>query len=501
MSTKKISRRDMLRAMGLTAAGAALAACQTEQVEVTREVEKVVKETVVEKETVVQEIEKIVEATAVPTPVPYAPYEEGAELVFAQWGEEFTKKVADKAMADFAEATGNKTELLFLPGGQEYRDKMQAMAAANTLPDVFYWPYVMLANWAQDGIVADLTENYAGDPEADIEQLVEVTRFKIGDRIFGTGACTEPFMMFYNTEIFDNAGEPYPPATVEDAWTWDEFIEVAQRLTVDENGNHPTDAGFDPDNVQTFGADFPKWGGHPWSYMYGIWSHGGSMYSADLNSIFPDFEIAVEVIQNIADTYGKHRVTPSPEWFGESGMNQIQMLQTGRLAMFHTGNWSLEAISQSDIPYGEAVVPRMGDEYKVWARSDAIGMSAKSQYPNAAWALHKYVVFGEYSMAFSRTGVWQPHRVDLLTTEEGRRVWMTVGVHTPEHVTAASLPAVYNAKRVPARIGTQEWIDKFLTPAIGPVWSGQRSAREALEEAVPKINEFLQENPNWAPSA
>lgn len=470
-SRRAVSRREFLRLSSLTAAGAVLAGCAVQAPS----------------------------GSGSSTAGAESASGEVAELVMAQWGEEFTKKVADQAMVDFSAETGHQAEMMFLPGGQSYKDKLQAMAAADTLPDIFYLHYDMLADWAQKAIIADLTENYANDPETDIEQLVEVSRFSIGDRIYSTGATTEPFMMFYNTDIFDNAGEPYPPATVEEAWSWDEFIEVAQRLTVDENGRHPTDDGFDPENVQTFGTDLPKWGGHPWSYMYGIWSFGGTMYSDDLNTVFPDYDQAVEVFQTIADTYSKHYITPSPEWFGESGMSQIQMLQTGRLAMFCTGNWALEAISQSDIPYGEAVAPQMGPEYQIWARSEAIGMSARTKSPDAAWELHKYVVFGEYSLAFSRTGVWQPHVVDLLLTEEGRAKWMTEGVHKPEHITAASLPSVYNARRVPARTGMAEWIDKFLTPAISPVWSGKTTASDALAEAVPQINEFLQENPAWIP--
>ena len=57
MSKSKLSRREFLYAGGLTAAGAALAACQPQTVivEKTVEVEKVVKETV--------EVEKVVKET------------------------------------------------------------------------------------------------------------------------------------------------------------------------------------------------------------------------------------------------------------------------------------------------------------------------------------------------------------------------------------------------------------------------------------------------------
>jgi multiple sugar transport system substrate-binding protein len=221
------------------------------------------------------------------------------------------------------------------------------------------------------------------------------------------------------------------------------------------------------------------------------------MYSDDLNSIFPDQDVAAEVIQNTADLYVKHKVAPSPEYMGQMGMSSIQMMETGRLAMFLSGNWSLEELSHSEIDYGEAVVPIMGPDYKIWAPSEAIGMSSKTEYPDAAWELYKWVVFGEGSLALSRTGLWQPQRMDLLTTEEGQAKWMTEGVHTEDHVTAACLPAAYNAKIPPARLSHSEVETKYLAPALDPVYTGEKTAEAALNEVVPTINEFLQENPSW----
>ena len=77
---------------------------------------------------------------------------------------------------------------------------------------------------------------------------------------------------------------------------------------------------------------------------------------------------------------------------------------------------------------------------------------------------------------------------------------MTDGVHTPEHITAACLPSVHNARRMPLRLGHSEVEGRLLGPAVGPVYTGEVSAQEALESVLPEINEFLVENPNWNPS-
>ena len=46
----------------------------------------------------------------------------------------------------------------------------------------------------------------------------------------------------------------------EEAWTWEQFLETAA-LTVDVNGNHPGDAGFDVNNVDRWGVHWPTLSG------------------------------------------------------------------------------------------------------------------------------------------------------------------------------------------------------------------------------------------------
>lgn len=440
-------------------------------------------------------------ACTVVAPAPAASEGEEAAPVamnFAWWGSPHEKDTVVNMLDAFTEATGIPTVKHHIPGG-DYMTSMQTMAAAGTLPDVFYLQTPFLVAWAQKAVIKELTDLHASDPEADIEQIVEVNRFKLGARIYGTGACTEPYMMFYNRKIFDERGIEYPPATVEEAWSWDDFIQIAKQLTIDENGNTAADEGFDADNIRTFGVDLPRWGGSWRVYSPGLWQNGSEVYSENESTFFPDQEIAIDVLQRTADTYVQHKVAASPEFFGQVGMSSIQLMENDRLSMFLSGNWSLEALSHTSIDYGEAVVPIMGPDYVVWAPSEAIAVSENTVDVDSAWELYKWVVFGEGSLALSRTGLWQPQRADLLTTDEGRAKWMTEGVHTQDHITAACLPAVHNSRRMPLRLGHSEVEGRFLGPALGPVYTGEITAEEALETVLPEINEYLTENPNWKP--
>jgi multiple sugar transport system substrate-binding protein len=75
-----------------------------------------------------------------------------------------------------------------------------------------------------------------------------------------------PSMVYYNRDLFDQAGLDYPPQSYGDAyllpdgsqvdWNYDTLRDVALLLTVDANGNTAADPGFDPANIVQYGFAF-----------------------------------------------------------------------------------------------------------------------------------------------------------------------------------------------------------------------------------------------------
>ena len=56
---------------------------------------------------------------------------------------------------------------------------------------------------------------------------------KYGDQYYGIPVRANMQMYFYNKDIFDKAGVPYP----KDGWTWDECMSLAKRMTSGEGQN------------------------------------------------------------------------------------------------------------------------------------------------------------------------------------------------------------------------------------------------------------------------
>ena len=62
------------------------------------------------------------------------------------------------------------------------------------------------------------------------ESLLE--GFSEGGTLYGLPSGTQTMVMYYNKDIFDEKGVEYP----KEGWTWDEFLETAEKLTYEENG-------------------------------------------------------------------------------------------------------------------------------------------------------------------------------------------------------------------------------------------------------------------------
>ena len=155
----------------------------------------------------------------------------------------------------------------------------------------------------------------------------------------------EMYCVFYNKAIFDEAGIPYP----EGPWTWDEYVETAQKLTDKSKGIYGS----------FMNADLP------WMYMPAQ-QLAVPFYKEDGSCNFDDpvFREYAEWFKHISNELG---IQPSvAELEAENANWNYYALEGYRLAMFPQGNWFTRLLnSQEDYPkdwdYGVAPLPSAGE--------------------------------------------------------------------------------------------------------------------------------------------
>lgn len=186
----------------------------------------------------------------------------------------------------------------------------------------------------------DVTKWLTPEDIADYGPAIEALRNPIHpDQIVGFPVELQIYpQICANIDVFEKAGIDWMKIR-KDGWTWDEFIAAAQKLTVDKNGKHPTDAGFDPANIQTWG-----------------WGTGGEalaeqVYLAMMNNGLPQYAgynatavgsvwdlkgpLAVEAAQWVYDWLYKYQITDPTfrAWGDAQRMLRLQMQVQGQIAM------------------------------------------------------------------------------------------------------------------------------------------------------------------------
>jgi multiple sugar transport system substrate-binding protein len=279
-----------------------------------------------------------------------------------------------------------------------------------------------------------------------------------------------------------------PSSDPAKAWTWDQWLDVARKLTTDASGKHPDQAGFDGSKVQQWGVSWATASLHRESLVF---SNGGDAFTEDGKCKLGE-PTAVEAMQALADLANKHKVAPQAAAMQELGMNGWQMLASGRLAILADGSWALQDISKLGFTFGCGVLPKL--KQIATASTAHLHIIAKAtKNPEAAWKLLAFLSSDDYQRGLCKVGLWLPSHNSLLT-EQGLASWLTPGVHPEGYKQIATDYLTRHARAYYFPPGFEQ-ANRILTQALDPAWIGQMTAAQALEQsqAIRQVNEALEQ--------
>lgn len=373
----------------------------------------------------------------------------------------------------------------------DYDTKMTTMVAGNDVPDVAMMESGTIAYpLAEEGKFLNLQEFLDKDQQINVDSLVPNLLYSVEPgHVIGIAPGPESFGLFYNEDMFKDAGVEPPPSKASEAWTWDEFVEVAKQMTVDSKGRNANDPDFDPKNIKQYGINFPTWWG---GYSNFIYSNGGDFVSADGQSFALNQPEAVEVFQNIADLMNVHHVAPSPVQSKNIPATNVA-LQTKKVAMVIDGQWTTASLAKSNFNYNVGVLPVMKKPMTtVVAAMFSIFKSTK--YPQESWELVKYMIDPESSFDMITSGTWMPSYKSWYTESELLSRWTENLDARPSGYKDAIVEVLLNSSHQTPTGYVKNFskIMDVVTPALDKVWLGQQTAQEALDGIAAKAQEQVQ---------
>lgn len=316
-------------------------------------------------------------------------------ITYMTWAAGGQKEVEKKVIEEFNRTHPDiEVKATFVPG--DYLSRMQTLIAGHKEPDIAIMYGNYIHDWAQKGLLADLTP-YTQNSTIDFDDMLPMAKFYDQGKLYGATATLETILVYYNKQIFADAG-----VTEEDVkgWTWDEYVEILRKVTVDQNGNHPGDADFNSKKVKTWGTFVPTA-----SYINEplLWSNGGAYFEPDGSGLAVDRPESMEVLQKLVDLTFVEKVAPtSADMAGMS--SQIKMLKDGRLASFISGTYDIAGfVSEDWYDYGVAELPIFKESAnQLWGEPVVIFESC--EHKEAAFEFLQYLINPESCLKLSEEG-------------------------------------------------------------------------------------------------
>jgi multiple sugar transport system substrate-binding protein len=279
----------------------------------------------------------------------------------------------------------------------DYNDALTVQLAGGNPPDLGWIFERNAPEFVDAGVLHDVGPELRDDPDYGFDDISEpaLSLWVDGDGVFGYPFSTSPFAVFYNAEMFEEAGIDDPDALAEAGdWTWDAVGDAAETIVDQGVANHGLIVrDFDYNIWDNLATVWRGWGATPWS------DDGSQCTMAD-----PEMVEALSWFHELAfDRQGHPGPGQSADFF--AGDSAMTITQISRASLLEEDGFEWGLVPLPAGPAGDAqVVGQAG-----------IGVFGASQARPEAIEFLKFWTNEENSRAMSQ--FFPPPRESLLTAE------------------------------------------------------------------------------------
>lgn len=393
------------------------------------------------------------------------------EITFSFWGIPEEVAVQEAITEEFNKEYPNiKVNLDHVSGAADFNTTILTRISGGTAPDVFYMGEVMVPIYADKGVVEDLLP-YAEQDSLDLSDywdgVLSPAGYHDGHLWAFAKDCT-PYMIYYNKDMFDEAGVAYP----DSSWDFEKFKETCIAMTQTDDNGKVTRYGIAPEN------GWPAW----FNIAY---KNGGKILDEEGKRMVVDPNTA-EALQFYFDLANVEHCATNPDDMTSMGGGEIDAFKSGLASMVIGGRFMTYFLKDFDGNYGFTTFPIEKSEVAP-LNFVALGMAKDSNNKEAAWEFIKFYCGKTGQEINSATGMGMP--VMKSVTESG--VWMLEG-ETQEQLDVI-LKQFNNTKDHPFHPEWMKLMDDIFARNMTEAARGKTTALEALENAAEEANAYLEE--------
>ncbi len=377
------------------------------------------------------------------------------------------------AANDTIDAGWDGVSLEYQPGGSEtasYQDVLIAEIEAGTAPDVFWIPGTDVARFAEAGLILNLAEFAAADDDYSQDDFYAgpmgflTTPVEEGqDALWGLPRDVSAFAIYYNADLFDEAGLDYPGG---DDWDWARFQEAAEEISA--LGNEVVGFGMN--------AWWANWG-------YFVNAAGSSFFNEDYTACGLDNDATVEGLNAAATLFENGWAVP---W----GTDSEPPFLAGNVGMFMNGRWATPGTAaNADFNWNVATLPAGPGGETNWLFWGAYVVNANTDHPGEAWDLVTRLTSAEIQGDIAALGANIPSRQTDAAIELFLNTLPGADVNNQAFVDGAAV----GVTEAPLFNGDWPAIDQAYGTSVNSVFAGELSAQDFADTICDDVSGFFEE--------
>jgi multiple sugar transport system substrate-binding protein len=351
------------------------------------------------------------------------------DLTFWHGYTEADGKVLDGIVDDYNKSQDKVTIKTQVKTWDVIDDTLLTALSADKGPQIVAMPAERLPVYASKKALVNLDDFYADDKNAaEISEQAAAMETVDGAK-YGVPTGFVPLSVFYNKALFEAAGVTEFPET------WDEWVDAAKKLTVDQDGDGT------PEQYGLALADHATVGNGVWPSLFA--GNGGEIVD-DSKSVIDSPE-NVETLEYWSKALNDDKISPT----GLDGVATDKLFSSGKAAMTIGGPWMASVSTENKIDYGIAAIPAG----PVAQASSGIGVSmavtaqASTEEQKAAQDFFSYFFSKDVATEWSLGSGWPPLRTDVAAADVSSNP-VVASLTDISSTTKALLPGVINSTDV-----------------------------------------------------
>jgi multiple sugar transport system substrate-binding protein len=377
-----------------------------------------------------------------------------------------SKMIAGAVQAFEASHPQIDVKVVGVPWGPEGSAQLKAALESGEDIHVLSVSSIELPDFARRGLLSNIEPYLSEQDQADFYSSA-LDAATVDGKVYAWPLWVTAVAIYANPALFEQRGVAMP--SLDDPWTWDEFVEAAKQLTFQQ-----------ADGAQVYGFSAASKPGLE-VYLPLFYIDGGRVLSPDGKRFVQNSPEAVSALQKIADLGAVHQVTP-PDWGDVDQVGARTQFKNGALAMLMDTPATISEFEQENVSFDVLPTP-MGALGKT-VTTGAFGMYGVANVADQAelQAAHEFARYLTGSQVALDVPGYQlapglRRSNKAFATNEARSIitrLVSFGIYEPPAIISTDLRAHYGA-------------------LLQAILLGQRDPQEAMDEIAPEYQAELDE--------